>query len=214
MAVLKVKGHSMSSLREHICTRLATVQVETDPLVRLLRDVEGTPPQSFIDYYQKNPNPAAVLVGLVERPTGLAVLFTERSAHLKDHPGQVSFPGGRIEKHDAGPVEAALREAEEEVGLDSKHVSVAGRLERLPTSSGFVVTPVVAFISSEFKPNPDNSEVLEAFEVPLEFLANKNNRKIAYRERLGARLQGYEIEYEGHKIWGVTASILVGFLDL
>ena len=204
----------MNSLREHICTRLATVQVDTDPFARLLRDVEGTPPQSFIENYKKDPNPAAVLVGLVERPAGLAMLFTERSVHLKDHPGQVSFPGGRIEKHDAGPVEAALREAEEEVGLDPKHVSVAGCLERLPTSSGFVVTPVVAFISSEFKSDPDNSEVLEAFEVPLEFLANQQNRKIAYRERLGARLHGYEIEYDGHKIWGVTASILVGFLDI
>ena len=214
MAVLKVKGYSMNSLREHICARLATVQVETDPLIRLLRDVEGTPPQSFIDYHKKNSKPAAVLVGLVERPTGLAVLFTERSARLKNHPGQVSFPGGRIEKHDAGPVEAALREAEEEVGLNPNYVSVAGRLERLPTSSGFVVTPVVAFITSEFEPDPDSSEVLEAFEVPLEFLANKQNRKAAYRERFGARLQGYEIEYDGHKIWGVTASILVGFLDL
>ncbi len=204
----------MNSLREHICTRLATVKVDTDPLVRLLREVEGTPPQSFIDYHKTDSHPAAVLVGLVERPTGLAVLFTERSEHLKDHPGQVSFPGGRIEKHDAGPVEAALREAEEEVGLDPKHVSVAGCLERLPTFSGFVVTPVVAFISSEFKSDPDNSEVLEAFEVPLEFLANQQNRKIAYRERLGARLHGYEIEYDGHKIWGVTASILVGFLDI
>ena len=202
------------NLREHICTRLATVQVDTDPVVRLLRDVEGTPPQSFIDYHKKDPQPAAVLVGLVERPTGLTVLFTERSAHLNDHPGQVSFPGGRIEKLDAGPMEAALREAEEEVGLNSKHVSVAGCLERLPTSSGFVITPIVAFISSEFEPDPDNSEVLEVFEVPLEFLANQQNRKVAYRERLGARLHGYEIEYDGHKIWGVTASILVGFLDL
>jgi 8-oxo-dGTP pyrophosphatase MutT (NUDIX family) len=204
----------MNSLREHICTRLATVQVDTDPFARLLRDVEGTPPQSFIDNYKKDSNPAAVLVGLVERPIGLTMLFTERSVHLKDHPGQVSFPGGRIEKHDAGPAEAALREAEEEVGLDPKHVSVAGHLERLPTSSGFVVTPVVAFISSEFQPEPDNAEVLEAFEVPLEFLANQQNRKVAYRERFGARLHGYEIEYDGHKIWGVTASILVRFLDL
>jgi 8-oxo-dGTP pyrophosphatase MutT (NUDIX family) len=201
-------------LRDHICARLATVQVETDPLDRLLRDVEGVPPQSFIDFHKKDPIPAAVLVGLVERSTGLAVLFTERSAHLKDHPSQVSFPGGRMEKHDAGPVEAALREAEEEVGLNPKHVSVAGRLERLPTSSGFVVTPVVAFISSEFEPDPDSSEVLEAFEVPLKFLANKENRRVTYRERFGAKLHGYEIEYGGHKIWGVTASILVGFLDL
>ena len=201
-------------MRAHIESRLAGAQPQTDPLTRTLRDVEGPVPQSFIDHLQRQRSPAAVLLGLVERPTGLALLFTERAEHLKIHPGQVSFPGGRIEMSDAGPVEAALREAEEEVGLDPSHVSVAGCLERLLTVTGFLVTPVVGFVAPEFRPVPDESEVAEVFEVPLEFLLGEGNIRLGYRERLGARLRTHEVEYEGHRIWGATASMLVGFISL
>ena len=104
-------------MRAHIEARLATARLEGDPLTRALREVDGPVPQAFIDHLlRKQCSPAAVLLGLVERPEGLALLFTERADHLKDHPGQVSFPGGRIEEGDLGPVEAALREAREELG--------------------------------------------------------------------------------------------------
>ena len=141
-------------------------------------------------------------------------MFTERADHLKDHPGQVSFPGGRIEKGDAGPVEAALREAEEEVGLDPRHVSVAGCLERLLTVTGFLITPVVGFVAPPFEPVLDRTEVAEVFEVPLEFLLEGGNVRRTYRERMGVRLITHEVEYDGHRIWGATASMLVGFLSL
>jgi 8-oxo-dGTP pyrophosphatase MutT (NUDIX family) len=154
------------------------------------------------------------LLGLVERPEGLALLFTERADHLKDHPGQVSFPGGRIEEGDSGPVEAALREAGEEIGLDPQQVAVVGRLERLLTVTGFLVTPVVGFITPDFEAVPDHTEVAEVFEVPLGFLLEDGNVRRTYRERIGVRLLTYEIEYDGHRIWGATASMLVGFLSL
>ena len=201
-------------MRAHIEARLAAAPAHSDPLTRTLRDVEGPVPQSLIDYLQQGRSPAAVLLGLVERPGGLAVVFTERAEHLKDHPGQVSFPGGRIQPGDAGPVQAALREAEEEIGLDPRQVSVAGCLERLLTVTGFLVTPVVGFIAPGFRPVADRTEVADVFEVPLKFLLDADNVRRRYRERLGARMRVHEIEYEGHRIWGATASMLVGFLSL
>lgn len=202
-------------MRAHIEARLAAARSDTDPLTRALREVDGPVPQAFIDHLlQKKRSPAAVLLGLVERPEGLALLFTERADHLKDHPGQVSFPGGRIEDGDSGPVEAALREAGEEIGLDPQQVSVVGRLERLLTVTGFLVTPVVGFITPGFEPIPDHTEVAEVFEVPLGFLLEGGNVRRTYRERIGVRLLTYEIEYDGHRIWGATASMLVGFLSL
>jgi len=201
-------------VRAHIEARLAAAPAHSDPLTRTLRDVEGPVPQSLIDYLQQGRSPAAVLLGLVERPGGLAVVFTERAEHLKDHPGQVSFPGGRIQPGDAGPVQAALREAEEEIGLDPRQVSVAGCLERLLTVTGFLVTPVVGFIAPGFRPVADRTEVADVFEVPLKFLLDADNVRRRYRERLGARMRVHEIEYEGHRIWGATASMLVGFLSL
>ena len=201
-------------MRAHIEARLAAARSLGDPLTRTLQDVEGPVPQAFIDHLRQRRSPAAVLLGLVERPEGLALLFTERADHLKDHPGQVSFPGGRIEKGDAGPVEAALREAEEEVGLDPRHVSVAGCLERLLTVTGFLITPVVGFVAPPFEPVLDRTEVAEVFEVPLEFLLEGGNVRRTYRERMGVRLITHEVEYDGHRIWGATASMLVGFLSL
>lgn len=202
-------------MRAHIEARLATARLEGDPLTRALREVDGPVPQAFIDHLlRKQLSPAAVLLGLVERPEGLALLFTERADHLKDHPGQVSFPGGRIEEGDLGPVEAALREAREEIGLDPQQVSVVGCLEGYLTVTGFLVTPVVGFITPGFEPIPDHAEVAEVFEVPLGFLLQGGNVRKTYRERIGVRVLTYEIEHDGHRIWGATASMLVGFLSL
>ncbi len=163
---------------------------------------------------QRRRSPAAVLLALIDRRDGLTMLFTERSADLKDHPGQVSFPGGRIEAGDDGPVAAAIREAEEEVGMKSGLISVAGRLEDFLTVTGFLVTPVVAFVGREYHPVGDGREVAEVFEVPLQYLLDENNVRMTWRERLGTRIRVYEIDYDGHRIWGATASILVQFLSI
>ena len=201
-------------MRAHIQSRVASAPQSGDPLARMRRDLEGPISPPLLELLERRRSPAAVLLGLIERPAGLTLLFTERSPDLRDHPGQVSFPGGRIESDDDGPEAAAIREAGEEVGMERRLVSIAGRLEDLLTVTGFLVTPVVAFVASEFRPVADGREVAEVFEVPLEYLLDKRNIRSTLRERLGTRIRVYEIDYDGHRIWGATASILVQFLSL
>ena len=156
--------------------------------------------------------PAAVLVPLVERPEGYTVLLTQRTAHLEHHAGQISFPGGRAEDEDAGPVDTALREAEEEIGLHRRHVAeIAGFLDRYQTVTGFLITPVVGFVTPPFDLALDDFEVAEAFEVPLEFIldpGNHENRSMLYK---GQERRYYVIPYENRFIWGATAAMLVNF---
>ena len=151
---------------------------------------------------------AAVLVGLVDRPHGPTVLLTQRTAHLADHGGQISFPGGRAEDHDADIVAAALRETEEEVGLAPSHVAVAGTLEDHGTVSGYRVTPVVGVIQPPFTLTLDRFEVDEAFEVPFAFFLDPANRRQENVVRGGVARTIYAFPYEGRNIWGFTARIL------
>lgn len=201
-------------MRAHIESRLADALHSGDPLARMRQDLEGPISAPLLELLERRRSPAAVLLGLIERPDGLTLLFTERSPDLKDHPGQVSFPGGRIETGDNGPVAAAIREAEEEVGMERRLVTVAGCLDDLLTVTGFLITPVVAFVDSEYRPLADGREVAEVFEVPLKYLLEERNIRSTHRERLGTRIRVYEIDFEGHRIWGATASILVQFLSL
>ncbi len=153
--------------------------------------------------------PAAVLVPLVQRETGITVLLTQRTAHLRDHAGQISFPGGRCEPTDASPEAAALREAQEEVGLDPAQVEILGRLPEYSTGTGFNITPVVALVNPPLNLKLDDFEVAEAFEPPLSFLLDGNNHqhhKIMYQ---GAWREYYAMPWEGYYIWGATAGILV-----
>lgn len=152
---------------------------------------------------------AAVLVPLVERPDGLAVLLTRRTEHLHDHAGQVSFPGGRVEPEDAGALAAALRETREEIGLDSSFIEPVGLLDDYETVTGYRVTPVVAFVRPGFELDLDDFEVAEAFEVPLDFILDPVNQQIHARVREGRRRRYYVFEYEGHYIWGATAGMLM-----
>jgi 8-oxo-dGTP pyrophosphatase MutT (NUDIX family) len=155
------------------------------------------------------PTPAAVLVGLVDRADGPALLLTQRTEHLRDHAGQICFPGGRMEPDDEGAAAAALREAEEEIGLDPARVSVIGQLPPYQTVTGFRIHPVVGWISPPFALRPDPFEVAEAFEVPLHFvLEPENHRRQSYRR--GPVTRGYYVlPYQGRFIWGATAGILV-----
>ena len=201
-------------MRAHIESRLARAPRSGDPMARMRQDLDGPLSPALLELLERPHSSAAVLLGLVERPNGLTLVFTERSPNLKDHPGQVSFPGGRIEAGDAGPEAAAMREAEEEVGLARGLITVAGCLANLLTVTGFLVTPVVAFVAAEFQPAADGREVTEVFEVPLEFLLQARNIRTTWRERLGTRIRVHEIDYAGHRIWGATASILVQFLSV
>jgi 8-oxo-dGTP pyrophosphatase MutT (NUDIX family) len=200
-------------MRRLIEARLAGFRAAEDPLVRTLADVEGDVPTALLERLA-GCQPAAVLLGLIERDAGFNVLFTQRSAHLSAHAGQVSFPGGRLEPSDAGPIEAALREATEEIGLDPALVRVVGRLHSFQTVTGFLITPVVGFVDPGFEPRPDETEVDAVFEVPLSFLLDPSNVSVGYRERMGVRFRVYEFHYEGRHIWGATASILMNLKEI
>lgn len=151
---------------------------------------------------------AAVLLPLVERSAGLQVLLTRRADHLQDHPGQISFPGGRIQPGDPGPREAALREFQEELGVAAGLVDVAGYLPAHAVVTGFVVTPVVGFVPAAVRLRPDPEEVAEAFEVPLDFLLDAGNATTGTRLVRGIELPYWEYSYSGRRIWGATAQIL------
>ena len=151
--------------------------------------------------------PAAVLVPIVEReePT---VLLTQRATHLPDHAGQISFPGGKIESDDESPLAAALREAEEEIGLERRFVDPIGYLDLYMTTLGYRIVPTIARIEAGFRLNLNRSEVDDAFEVPLAFLMAEENHKLHSREWQGMTRTVYAMPFGERYIWGVTAGIL------
>lgn len=154
---------------------------------------------------------ASVLVPVVARPQELTVLFTRRTEHLKDHSGQVSFPGGRVESRDASPEATALRETQEEIGLAPDRVELLGRLADYHTRTGFRVTPVVGLVTPPFELSPDAFEVEEVFEVPLSFLLDPANHQRQARVFQGRQVHYFAITYREHYIWGATAGMLVNF---
>jgi len=151
--------------------------------------------------------PAAVLIPIVEHPEP-TVLLTQRSPHLADHAGQIAFPGGKIEATDASPREAALREAEEEVGLDRSFVDPLGYLGVYGTSFGFRILPTVARVRPGFSLHINRSEVDDAFEVPLAFLMDPNNHQLHAKEFRGVERTYYAMPFAERYIWGATAGIL------
>jgi 8-oxo-dGTP pyrophosphatase MutT (NUDIX family) len=155
------------------------------------------------------PKAAAVLIPLVNRPEGLRVLLTQRSADLPDHPGQISFPGGRVESSDASLADAALREAAEEVGLPRPQVTVLGHLAEYETVTGFRVTPVVGWVEPPFELVPDPVEVADVFEVPLSFVLDPANQQQHFRMLGTMRRDFWAIPYGERYIWGATAAMLL-----
>jgi 8-oxo-dGTP pyrophosphatase MutT (NUDIX family) len=153
------------------------------------------------------PRPAAVLVPIVLREP-LAVLLTQRSHDMPSHPGQISFPGGKMEEQDSDPVACALREAREEIGLGPEFVEPLGFLDSYRTGTGFQISPVVGFVRPGFRMVLDAREVLEVFEVPLAFLMEEANHQKHAREWRGRQRSYYAMPYEGRYIWGATAGML------
>ena len=157
--------------------------------------------------------PASVLVPIVDRseesPAGPTVLFTRRAAHLKDHSGQVSFPGGRAAPEDPSPEATALREAREEIGLDPGRVELLGRMPEYLTRTGFRITPVIGVLTPPFELRRDANEVDEIFEVPLAFLLDPANHQRQSREWQGELRWFYAMPYREHYIWGATAGMVV-----
>jgi 8-oxo-dGTP pyrophosphatase MutT (NUDIX family) len=152
--------------------------------------------------------PAAVLVAVVERPEP-GVLLTLRPDTMRKHPGQVSFPGGRIDPGDDGAVAAALREAEEEIGLPPAQVEVVGVADRYVTVTGFEVTPVVGIVPPDLPLTPHPGEVAALFEAPLHYLLDPNHQMERTAMWRGRERHYYEIEWDGRRIWGATAAMIV-----
>lgn len=155
--------------------------------------------------------PAAVLVPVVNRPEGLTMLLTQRSADLPDHPGQISFPGGRVEPEDATLAHAALREATEEIGLAADRVVILGQLATYETVTGFRITPVVGWVEPPIDLTPDPFEVADVFEVPLAFLLDPHNQQRHFRMLGEHRRDFWAIPYRDRYIWGATAGMLLMF---
>jgi 8-oxo-dGTP pyrophosphatase MutT (NUDIX family) len=157
--------------------------------------------------------PAAVLVPLIKRSHGLNVILTKRASHLKHHPGQIAFPGGKVDEADRDVTSAALREANEEIGLKPDNVSVLGSLPFHHTVTSFQVTPIVGHVLSPFTPMPEAGEVAEVFEVPLSYLSRPENFIVEGRHWGGTKRYYYTIPYGPYYIWGATARILRGFAE-
>ena len=153
--------------------------------------------------------PAAVLVPIVNRPAGLTLLLTQRDADLPDHPGQISFPGGRVEPEDASLAYTALREATEEVGLSPDNVTILGELTPYETVTGYRVTPLVGWIEPPFELQPNPIEVEDVFEVPLAFLLDRLNHQRHFRMLGDVRVEFWAIPYRERYIWGATAAMLL-----
>jgi 8-oxo-dGTP pyrophosphatase MutT (NUDIX family) len=156
---------------------------------------------------------AAVLVGIVERAGEARVVLTQRTEALPTHAGQIALPGGKVDDADPGPVEAALRESREEIGLEDDLVRVIGMLDTYQTGTGYRILPVVGLVSDAFEPRPEPREVAEVFEVPLAFLMNPDNHQRHSREWQGARRYFYAMPYQHRYIWGATAGILRNLYD-
>lgn len=203
-----------ASLRELIVARLAAAP--RDAAVEDWRIGAATSQRraELRRFFPANPVHAAVLVPLVEHGDGLTVLLTQRASHLANHPGQISFPGGRVEPRDLDVVHAALRESEEEIGLERRHVTIAGLLPDHLLSTGFRVTPVVGFVRPGFRLQLDPTEVDEAFEVPLAALLDSRNHVQRIRRFDDLEIELTDLPFEGRNIWGATAGMLLSFYRL
>ena len=168
-------------------------------------------------FWDRTPIQAAVLVPIVmrEQPT---VLLTERTKHLSNHSGQIAFPGGKADKEDADASATALREAEEEIGLDPALVDVLGVLPHYVTGTAFIITPVIALVQPGFALSPNGYEVADVFEVPLEFLMNPSHHRRHAFEWEGVRREWFSMPYQDKSaqrfIWGATAGMLRNFYRL
>jgi 8-oxo-dGTP pyrophosphatase MutT (NUDIX family) len=191
---------------------IASPPVTRDWVVERLRaPVAAAPDPGFLRYVHPPDHavtPAAVLVPLINRPDGVTVLFTQRTAHLNDHAGQISFPGGRVDEADPDRIHTALREAEEEAGLAPEQVTVIGVLPDYDIPTGFRVTPVVGWIEPPVHLAPDPFEVAELFEVPLAHFMDPANHQRHSDEINGRRRNYYAMPHDGRFIWGATAGML------
>lgn len=199
--------------------RIVSLYSAADFRDRALRRAASAPGDDVFGDHRLNPasrasivreglRPAAVLVPVVDRPDGATMLLTKRTETLSSHPGQIAFPGGRVDAGDASVEAAALREADEEIGLKAGFVEVVGRLSDYYSGSGFRITPVLSVVRPGFSLTINPDEVDDAFEVPLGFLMDAANHRTDSRIWNNIERYFYAMPYDGRHIWGVTAGII------
>ena len=199
-----------AEMRAWITSKLDSIETY-DPAQRTVYSDRDLNPES--PKLDRPFSPAAVLVPLVEHEAGVTVLLTRRADTLRSHTGQVAFPGGRCDPGEL-PWETALREAQEEIGLDAGHVTIAGLSSAYQTGSGFDITPVVAVVRPGFALKPSPAEVADVFETPFAFLMDPNNYERRFMEQAaGMRRYFYAMSYEDRLIWGATAGMLRALYD-
>ncbi len=201
--------HLPNITASEIRQRFAGTAMPEDPL-----DVVIPPPRWPVALQRKLTSDlmaAAVLIPIITREASLSVLLTERSPDLKHHAGQISFPGGRMDAADRDIRATALRETQEEVGIDPANIEIIGYLDPNPTVTGYAVTPVVALVDLQQELVVDPLEVISAFEVPLSFLLDEDNQQSAEREFEGVMVPIAEFNFGQYRIWGATASMLIQF---
>ena len=205
-------GSSESPDVDDLRAMFARTRKVSDPL-----DVEMPPgserwPDHLRSELSSGLKPAGVLIPILQRQRELTILMTRRSDYLAHHPGQVSFPGGRMDRGDSDIVETALRETEEEVGIARHKVSVIGHMRPTPTITGYAVTPTIGLIQEDLQLTLDPGEVADVFEVPLDFLMDTGNYRESLREFKGHEFPVIELRFEGYRIWGATAFMLARFI--
>lgn len=201
----KADARLARGVKERIRARLHATAPAADPEEDVRRQLA---PEVVQALYARPLTRAAVMVLLRDRPQGLTLLLTRRTDILRDHPGQISFPGGRIDAGDTGPLAAALREAREELGIEPSLIDVAGYLASHPVVTGFAVTPVVGFLPADCPLQPDPTEVAEVFEVPLAFFADPANLHTALWPVAEVQVRVCEYRYGEYRIWGATAGMI------
>lgn len=205
---------SDSLTADRIRRRLAGTRIPADPLAVDFTHMGNPMPAEMVARLRPSLRAAGVLIPIVKRPEAPSVLLTERSADLKHHAGQVSFPGGGMEDYDDDIVATALRETHEEVGIQPAEIDIAGYLEPVATITGYAVTCVIGLVEPSVRLVRDPVEVEEIFEVPLSFLMDRRNAELTEREYEGTRFPVVTYHYAGHRIWGATAGMLVALSEL
>jgi len=201
-------------IRERILRRFAGTQPRHELTDWRVLGIDAERSARLVRHFPKDPVPAAVLVPLVDRPTGMTVLLTQRASQLARHAAQIAFPGGRVDDTDADVASAALREAQEEIGLEPARVQVFGYLPDHVVISGFRVTPVLGLVTPPFSLELNPHEVAGVFEVPLDHVLDSANHKARLRKVGDEEMLLYDIPWEGQNIWGATAGMLLTFVRM